>query len=98
MGRMDVLVLNEPNGREPIVARRRWRDPLPGSGASLTWSLLSSLCPRSPAQILMRGLLVNNLNLGVGIGGGELRVVFYASDAVAKSGDGEEADEVELSS
>ena len=34
---------------------------------------------------------MNNLNLGV-------EVVFYASDAVTKPGDGEEADEVELSS
>ena len=41
------------------------------------------------------GLLMNHLSLGVGIDGGGLRVVFDASDAVAKSGDDEEADEVE---
>ena len=41
------------------------------------------------------GLLMNHLSLGVGIDGEGLRVVFDASDAVAKSGDEEEADEVE---
>ena len=34
---------------------------------------------------------MNHLSSGMGIDGG-LRVVFDASDAVAKSGDGEEAD------
>lgn len=41
------------------------------------------------------GLLMNHLSLGVGIDGEGLRVVFDAGDALAKSGDDEEADEVE---
>ena len=35
---------------------------------------------------------MNHLSSGVGTDGGGSRVVFDASDAVAKSGDGEEAD------
>jgi len=74
-------------------------NPLATSGArSSTWSFPSIVCLRTAYfdEGGAHGLLMNHLSSGVGIDEGGLMIVFDASDAVAKSGDGEEADLLRL--
>jgi len=93
-----------PDGadRDPgglIMPKRLSTNPPASSGArSLTWSFPSILF-KTCADFDEGGahaLLMNHLSSGVGIDEGGLRVVFNVSDAVAKSGDGEEADLLRL--
>lgn len=55
---MEAPVLNGPNGRELIVPRRLWRNPLPSLEArNLIWSFLLILCSRRPAPTSTREVL-----------------------------------------
>ncbi|KAF9643219.1 hypothetical protein BDM02DRAFT_3132570 [Thelephora ganbajun] len=95
---MEVLVLNELSGRELTVPkhfsqiRRPTQEQEARSGVSVD-PLFKKTCGDFDEGGVHGSMI--HLSLGVGVDGGGLRVVFDASDAVAKSGDDEEADEVE---